>query len=333
MGAMADSRLDVLVVDDDGEARSALCKAVVDLGHACRGAEDGLRALELLQQKHADVIISDWEMPGMTGAELCRRTRKADDEDGPYTYFILLTAHADRQHMLDGMAAGADDYQTKPVDLDELEARLVSATRVVTLHRRLANRTEALRHDSRRFYVASRTDALTGVGNRLALHDELEQLYGRAARYGHRYCLAMADVDHFKRFNDTFGHLAGDEVLRSVTEAIRSEIRTSDALFRYGGEEFVIILPEQSLAIARTAIERVRRAIERLAIPGPDGPVTVSFGVAELAPEDHSPAEWLERADRALYAAKDAGRNRVEVSRTTTDAPPAFSAARTVKSG
>ena len=205
--------LEVLVADDDLDTRSALAKAVAELGHTVRVARDGAEAHRMLQERHADVVISDWEMPGMNGAELCRATRVADEE-APYTYFILMTGHADREHLLAGMNAGADDYQRKPIDLDELEARLVSAARVVALHRRLADRTAALRRDSRRFYVASRTDALTTAGNRLALHEEIEALRSRADRYGHRYCLAICDIDFFKQFNDKFGHLAGDEALR-----------------------------------------------------------------------------------------------------------------------
>jgi len=314
MGAMTPSKkLDVLIVDDDPATRVLLGRAVRDLGHDARTAEDGDAALKTLRTRAPDVVITDWEMPGMTGAELCKRIRDEQEDEAPYTYVILMTGHGDADRLRDGMKAGADDYQKKPIELDELEARLVSAARVVSLHGRLAERTKELRRDSRRFYALSRTDALTGAGNRLALHEEIEQLRARAARYGHRYSIAMADVDLFKRYNDAFGHIAGDDVLRRVTETIKGQIRTSDALYRYGGEEFAIVLAEQSLDLAVPAIERVRRAIEALAIAAPDGGVlTVSFGVAELGPDDTTAEDCLKRADAALYRAKEHGRNRVE---------------------
>ena len=305
--------LEVLIVDDDDDTCEVLAKSVRRLGHSCRTAPDGFSALEMMTQRHPDVVISDWTMPGMTGAELCLRTR-ALAEETPYTYFILLTAYADREHLLGGMAAGADDYQTKPVDPDELEARLMSASRVVELHRKLALQTAGLRRDSERFYLASRTDALTGIGNRLALEEELATVRDRATRYGHRFCIAIADVDHFKKYNDEFGHLAGDDVLRRLAEKIRTSIRASDRVFRYGGEEFVILLPQQPLTEACAAMDRVREEIETLTSSrdgeeGPPGALTMSFGVAELYSQNMD--EWLALADGALYAAKRAGRNRV----------------------
>jgi two-component system, cell cycle response regulator len=286
------------------------------LGHVCREASDGLEALGLLAQRYADVVISDWDMPRLNGAELCRLTRRADD-DAPYTYFILMTAFDDREHLLTGMEAGADDYQQKPVDLDELEARLVSAARVVKLHKRLADRTTTLRHDSKRFYVASRTDGLTLVGNRLAFDEELDRLLARSDRYGQNISLAICDVDEFKRFNDTLGHLAGDEALCRVANAIKTTLRAGDSVYRYGGEEFVVILPAQHLDEAARALERVRAAIEALAIPAPnDGVLTISAGVAELTGKRDAKSALLGRADAALYAAKAAGRNRVETMRS-----------------
>lgn len=303
--------LQVLVVDDDPVARDGLAKAVRSFGHRCRVAADGNAALLAMAEAHTDVVISDWNMPGMTGAELCRRTRATAD-DAPYTYFIILTGFDDREHLLEGMAAGADDYQRKPVVLDELEARLVSAARIVELHLRLSMRTEELRHDSRRFYAAARTDSLTGAGNRLHLDEEVATLLSRAQRYGHRCSLAICDIDFFKSFNDTFGHIAGDEALRSVAEAMRVNLRSADALYRYGGEEFVVLLVEQSLPEATCAMDRLRAEVERLALPSPasGGALTVSIGVAEVDPTaDQAPADWIARADTALYAAKSRGRN------------------------
>jgi two-component system cell cycle response regulator len=304
--------LDVLVVDDDESSRELIAIAVHSFGHHCRMAADGHEALRLLASHPADLVISDWDMPGMNGAELCQKLRGGGDED-PYTYFIIMTAFDDREHLLAGMAAGADDYQRKPVSFDELEARLLSAGRVVDLHRRLASRTAMLRDDSTRNYLASRTDALTGVGNRMRLDEEISTLLSRAQRYGHKCSLAICDLDFFKSYNDHFGHVAGDEALRRVADGMRANLRSADALFRYGGEEFVVLLIEQPLGDAERAMERMRAEIEALDIPAANGgPLTLSVGVAEIDTRtDQTPEQWIARADQALYAAKAGGRNRV----------------------
>ncbi len=310
--------LDVLVTDDDEHMRELIADTVLSYGHRCRVAVDGLHALRLLAERPADLVVSDWDMPNMDGSELCRRIRSAGD-DAPYTYFILLTAFGDRAHLLAGMAAGADDYQRKPVNVHELEARLVSAARVVELHRRLETRTAKLRVDSTRNFAASRTDALTGVGNRMHLDEEIATLLGRAKRYGATCSLALCDIDLFKAYNDCFGHVKGDLALRSVAESMRANLRAADALFRYGGEEFVVLLFEQPLAEAERAMDRMRLQIARLSIRSADGsPVTMSIGVAELdVAEDRTAESWIARADLALYEAKARGRNRV-----ISSAPP-----------
>lgn len=307
-------RLKVLVVDDDAASREAIQRAVVSFGHDCRAASDGAEAWRIHQAARADVILSDWQMPNMDGLELCRRTRTVGSDDG-YTYFVFMTAFEDKTHFIAGMNAGADDYQTKPIDLDELQARLVSAERVVSLYRRLAEKNTALRHDSRASFRLARTDALTGVANRLRLNEDLGMLWAQARRYSHKYCAAICDIDWFKAYNDHFGHLAGDSILQRIAQAVRSEIRLGDSLYRYGGEEFLAVFPEQSVAEATRVAERMRRRVEALGVrtAAKDGVVTISIGVAELMPADESVSAWLKRADAALYRAKERGRNRVEV--------------------
>lgn len=298
--------LKILIVEDEPSARSGLAKAVIELGFNVRAAADGEEAWQLHRRSPADVILSDWRMPRLDGYELCKRTRAAEDEH--YTYFIFMTALADKEHFLRAMEAGADDYLTKPIDLDELRARLLSAARVMKLHRKLAERTRVLRRDSQRFFHDARVDALTDIPNRLCLREDLEALGARMARYGHRYSVGIADVDHFKDYNDRFGHLEGDVTLRNIAACIRDHLRVGDTLYRYGGEEFLVILPEQSLSAAAGAMDRVRSAVEKR------GSVTISVGVAELdAAKKESPDGWLRRADAALYRAKGGGRNRVEV--------------------
>jgi two-component system chemotaxis response regulator CheY len=304
----------ILVVDDDDLAREGLCEALARRGHHCRAAADGTEAWELHRAERADVILSDWRMPRLDGVELCKRVR-ATDAGGAYTYFVLMSAFGDKEHFLRGMAAGADDYLHKPVDLDELEARLASAERVLTLYACLAEKNRTLRKDSQRLFVQARIDALTGVANRLRMTEDLGAIFSRGARYGERYSAALCDIDWFKAYNDAFGHVAGDQVLKRVADAIRVELRRGDSVYRYGGEEFLVVLPEQTSLEAYGAMERVRRHVERIAIPTTEGRfVTISIGIAELLPEDVSVEAWLERTDRALYVAKGMGRNRVETS-------------------
>ena len=306
--------LEVLIVDDEQSARTGLSHAVSALGHHCRVAKDGEEAWTKHVAAPADVILSDWTMPELDGFELCRRTRQADI-DLPYTYFILMTAHSDHDHRMRGMEAGADDFLAKPVDLGDLEARLLAASRVTALHRKIAAQSRALRRDSQSAFRLARIDALTSIGNRLRLEEDL----GAIAKEGGTGCIAMCDVDHFKRYNDAFGHAAGDEVLRRVADAMRGAMRRDDAVYRYGGEEFAIIMRGEPLAHAMPALERVRDAVSRLAIDrrrrtdklAPiEDVVTISIGVAAYA-HGESPSVALDRADTALYEAKSAGRNRV----------------------
>jgi diguanylate cyclase (GGDEF)-like protein len=217
---------------------------------------------------------------------------------------------------LGGVLSGADDFLVKPLDPLDLKICLIAAERVVTLHRGLAQKSAELEAANRELFETARTDALTRVGNRLRLHEDLTRLEGQAERYGHSYALAMCDLDHFKAYNDTLGHLAGDSALRAVADVISRECRTSDSVYRYGGEELAVIMTEQTLDRAGTAMERIRRAMEQAAIPHPASPtapcLTISVGVAERRQGDANDGrDVLNRADTALYRAKSGGRNRV----------------------
>ena len=305
----------ILIAEDDTVSRTILRRAVEKFGHECLAAAGGEEAWALYKENpDLDVIISDWMMPGMDGLELCRLVR--GDERDTYTYFIFLTALGDREHLLMGLEAGADDYLSKPLDRDELQVRLISAARVTALHRRLAQHGEELKKLNRRLFEQSREDALTGLGNRLRLGEDLETLQARADRYGHSYSVILCDVDFFKSYNDRHGHVAGDEVLKRVAREIRVQCRSGDTAYRYGGEEFLVVLPEQPIEAAVTVADRLRRSVENLGITheskDPTGPVTISAGVAALrVGEQKSTDDLLKEADAALYHAKDAGRNRV----------------------
>lgn len=298
----------ILLVDDEPLARLALEAAVERLGHEWTAAEDGEAGWRRFAEDEPDVLISDLLMPRMDGLELCRRVRAHTATHGGYTYVILTTVLGDREDVARGMEAGADDYLVKPVEPFDLQMRLVAARRVTDLHRELARFRAELS-------TLAHTDPLTRLGNRLSLEEDLRSLDARGRRYGRGYCLAMCDIDRFKAYNDSLGHHAGDEALRAVADTIKRELRAGDGIYRYGGEEFLIVLPEQTPETAQIAAERVRSAVERLAIPHaavPAGVVTLSAGIAAYHPGDAATVEeLLEQADAALYRAKSAGRNRV----------------------
>jgi two-component system cell cycle response regulator len=306
--------MQILIAEDSATAMAVLEDAVSTLGHSCVIAHDGDAAWELFVKHNPEVVISDWMMPGLDGDELCRRIR--EHPTSSYTYVILLTSLDAPGYIVRGMEAGADDFLRKPFDTDALHGRLIGAARVTALYERVNAQQRELETLNRRLFEESRHDPLTGVGNRIALSEQLQQLSGRATRYGHTYCLALCDVDNFKSFNDTQGHLAGDQALRAVAGALLGGSRTGDGVYRYGGEEFLIVLPEQSLKSATAAAERMRSTIAALAIPSPasvaHGVLTISAGVARLEQADDGDFEVvLKRADLALYRAKQLGRNRV----------------------
>jgi diguanylate cyclase (GGDEF)-like protein len=298
----------VLIADDDATTRMVVSEAVQRLGHRCTVAEDGDEAWRRFQAEAPEVVITDWQMPGMDGTALARAIR--DRTSDRYAYVIVLTGAADEATARRTMEAGADDLLLKPLDDAQLERKLIAAGRVTALHRRM--------HED------ARHDALTGLGNRLRLAEDLEVLRGRVERYGHVYSAALFDIDDFKGYNDTLGHAGGDEALKTVAAALTREIRTGDAVYRYGGEEFLVLLPEQSIESATHAAERLRAAVEQLRIPHPaGGSLTVSAGVAGLDDRLAGPEELFELADQALYRAKEGGRNRVEVHREAGTEPDA----------
>jgi diguanylate cyclase (GGDEF)-like protein len=237
---------------------------------------------------------------------------------GTYTYLLFTSGHASKRDFVDAVRAGADDCLAKPIDVDDLEARLIAAARVVSAYRALAERNVDLRHDARALFHAARIDPLTGIANRLRLEEDLEVFQAQAMRYGRLVSVAMCDLDAFKRYNDHYGHVAGDEALRRIARATRQTLRRADRVYRYGGEEFLAILPEQAPDRAGAAMERVRSAVEHLGIvhaPGAKHPVvTISIGLAPVSFDgDESLRAAIARADHALYRAKAGGGNSLEI--------------------
>ena len=304
----------ILVADDDPTSRLIATMALQRLGHECETVIDGSQAWSRFQAGHPDVVISDWMMPGQTGVELCRNIRA--DPHGGSTYLILVTSQGAQGQILEGMKAGADDYLIKPLDPDELEVRLIAATRVASLHHQLAAQRTQLESLNQELATLARRDPLTGLSNRRVLKEDLELLEARVVRYGHRYCMVLLDIDHFKSYNDTHGHQAGDHVLHVVSDQLKQQVRAGDGLYRYGGEEFLCILPEQTLASGVHVSQRMRASVEALTIDhhiNTSRVITVSAGVATLDPDRNRPAyDVLKEADDALYQAKERGGNRVE---------------------
>jgi diguanylate cyclase (GGDEF)-like protein len=303
-----------LVADDDPISRITAQTELETLGHDCQAVEDGIQAWDLFRTWRPDVVISDWTMPGLSGIQLCRNIRTTAFVG--YTYFVIVSGHSGFDKILEGMSAGADDYLVKPVDSDALKARLVAADRVTSLYRQLAHQQAELERLNQQLRDVARRDPLTGLVNRRALEEDLDQLEARVSRYGHRYCMALIDIDQFKSYNDHYGHQAGDRVLQAVAGQLKAHTRGGDGVYRYGGEEFLCVFPEQSLATGALAVQRMRIGLERLAIPhvgSPAGVLTFSAGLSMLHPfRPKSTSDVFRDADQALYRAKALGRNRVE---------------------
>jgi len=302
----------ILVVEDDPIAAFSLMSLIEDLGHSVDLAEDGLDALHRLEETQFDVVFSDWMMPAVDGLELCRRLR--EKTDGPYVYVILITSRDGSEDRWKGLEAGADDLLSKPADLGDVRARLIVAERILAMQAKLTDTMKSLetaymelgKANSRLRLLAS-TDGLTGINNHRSFQDQLRRKASAAVRTVTPLSLLIMDVDNFKSYNDTFGHPAGDEVLKNISRILETEARNSDYVARYGGEEFVVILPDSDEHDASAAAERFRAAIETA--DWPQRPVTASIGVSTMAEEAMEPADLIILADRALYASKRAGRN------------------------
>lgn len=304
--------MQVLVADDDDPSRLLLSAQLRRLGHNVIAVSDGFAALEALNSPTPpQVAILDWIMPGTDGPSLCRAVR-AQVRDR-YVYIILVTAKNRPEELVEGLDSGADDYISKPVFPDELRARLRVGQRIIALQDDLIRAREQLR-------VQATHDDLTGLWNRGAIINALRKECVRCAQEQYALGVLICDVDHFKNINDTHGHPAGDQVLRIVAERIARAVRQTDYVGRYGGEEFLLVLPDCTEGMLSTIAERVRTAVCEDDIAGHGFRLKVSISVGasvQRSGQLSSPELLLSSADSALFAAKRAGRNRV----VTADLP------------
>jgi two-component system cell cycle response regulator len=299
----------ILIADDDPVSSRLLDRLLVKWGYEVIAAHDGSEAWEVMQAENAPrVALLDWIMPGIDGLEICRRVRARSSQ--PYVYIMLLTANDKVGNLVEGLESGADDYLTKPFHPQELRARLRVGLRMLDLESRLVEARESLR------FKASH-DSLTTIWNRGAIIEMLERELSRARRDGSSVGILLADIDHFKRVNDTRGHLVGDEVLRAVTGRLKGEVRSYDSVGRYGGEEFLILLPGCDNPKLTTKAERLVKVVERSSIGTSTGTVAVTISIGGIASGDCPHADvnkLLLAADTALYRAKVSGRNRSEMA-------------------
>ncbi|MBZ5502908.1 MAG: diguanylate cyclase [Acidobacteriia bacterium] len=308
----------ILIAEDDLVSRHLLETILGKWGYRVIAVSDGLEALRVLKGDDApSLAILDWMMPGMEGPEVCRRVRELPQR--PYTYIVLLTARTQQGDLLRGLESGADGYLTKPFDAEELRARVHVGERIVNLQNNLLAAREELE-------FRATHDALTGIWNRGVVLDALQRECSRQAREGGSVGTIMIDLDHFKQVNDTHGHPCGDIVLREIARRLGSCVRPYDTLGRYGGEEFLVVVPSADSVGALRMAERMREAIRATPITTQQGPVriTASLGVAVSGNGQLlNPEALLRLADDALYRAKARGRNCCELAPPVEPEAPA----------
>jgi diguanylate cyclase (GGDEF)-like protein len=302
-------KIRVLVAEDDPVNRRLLQATLTKWGYDVTVACEGASACEILTGPNPpSLAILDWMMPGKDGNQVCREVRQRPAER--YTYILLLTAKSQKDDIIGGLEAGADDYLTKPFDPPELKARLSTGCRILDLQDQLIAARELMRQQAL-------LDSLTGVLNHAAILDNLEREADRARRDKNWLGVILADIDHFKRINDTHGHQAGDAVLLETTRRMAAVIRPYDMIGRYGGEEFLILLPGCDKETSARIAERIRENVGQTPIDVKDKPVPVTISLGVAVREGSSalePSALIHSADVALYQAKARGRNRVVVA-------------------
>ena len=302
----------VLIVDDHEDNVELLRARLESWGYQTISAKDGQEALSTIESQLPDLVLLDIMMPKIDGIEVARRVKQ--NPNLPFIPIIMQTALDSTENKVEGLEAGADDYITKPIDFPELKARLQSMLRIKRLQEELEERERELLEANERLRHMSQTDALTGLDNRRQIETRIEEMFEHAKRLNEPFSVVMVDLDRFKSVNDTYGHQAGDAVLRQLARILKQEVREIDHAGRYGGEEFILLLTGTVLDAAVTFAERVRKAIEAhtFTFDGTSIQRTASFGVAMWPhPKIANCDELVRAADESLYVAKETGRNRV----------------------
>ena len=297
----------VLVVDDSPVYRKLVEHALDGSPYSLLFAKSGREALELFARYLPAIVISDWMMPDLSGLDLCQRLR-ADVHRG-YTYIILLTSIAEKGNVVKGLAAGADDYLTKPFDPGELLARIGVGRRIIDLHRQIDAKNKLLED-------LAHTDPLTGLPNRRAIEDWAARQLRGAARHGFPYWVVLADLDSFKSINDAYGHVGGDALLQQFAGLLKTVIRSSDICGRLGGDEFLLVITHVEADSIIKTVERFREKLaeKQFEIGNEKVSITASFGIAGFSGKEILDFTTLiRRADKALYEAKRAGRNLIRI--------------------
>ena len=302
----------VLIVDDHEDNVELLRARLEAWGYEAECAGDGAEALRKIQESPPDLVLLDVMMPKIDGIEVARRVK--GNPQLPFIPIIMQTALDATENKVEGLEAGADDYITKPIDFAELKARLTSMLRIKRLQEQLEDRERQLLEANERLRHMSQTDGLTGLDNRRHLEERLAEMFEHARRLNEAFACVMCDLDRFKSVNDEHGHQAGDAVLKQFARILRDEVREIDRAGRYGGEEFMLLLPGTVLDAAVTFAERVRKHVEAHTFTFDQTSIkrTASFGVSAWPHPRIQNCDGLMRAaDDALYVAKETGRNRV----------------------
>jgi len=289
-------KVNILIAEDDRISSKILEKHITGWGYKVLVVHDGKKAWQTFKNNKIGIVLLDWMMPEITGIDLCRKIR--NDKSGKYTYIILLTAKKNQKDINEGLTAGADEYLTKPFNPIELKARLKTGKRIIDLLEEL--------------HKQAIHDGLTKVFNRREITRILNEEFHRAQRTYQPLSTIMLDIDHFKKVNDTHGHPVGDEVLVEIVSRITAKMRAYDKIGRYGGEEFILILPKNSLNSIKKIAERIRKNISQKPIQTSAGPlqITASLGCTSTENIEASSTDMLIKiSDKALYTAKNNGRN------------------------